>query len=57
MKRDKPDIPAMTDRYKRENAVAATVIIKNPTAYPPGGAMERWARMVLAKEATNAPRP
>jgi hypothetical protein len=49
-KKDGPDIPAMTDKYKRDNRVAATVIVKNPTAFPPGGVMERWAQMVLAKE-------
>ena len=42
----KPDIPAMTDNYKRENRICAAVILKNPAAYPKGSALEQWARLV-----------
>ena len=47
----KSDIPAMTDHYKRENRIAALVIIKNPVAYPKGSANEVWARKVLGEDA------
>jgi hypothetical protein len=52
----KSDILAMTEHYKRENRVAALVILKNPTAYPKGSANELWARKVLGEDA-DAPRP
>lgn len=47
LKSDKPDIPAMTDNYKRENRICAAVVLKNPAAYPKGSALEQWARLVL----------
>jgi hypothetical protein len=50
-KKDGPNIPAMTEHYKRENRVAALVIIKNPAAYPKGSANEIWARKVLGEDA------
>jgi hypothetical protein len=53
---EKPNIPAMTEHYKRENRVAALVIIKNPTAYPKGSVNEIWARKVLGED-DDAPRP
>jgi len=48
VKSKKAESVVMTEQYKRENAVCATVIIKNPVAYPVGSEMERWARLVLA---------
>ena len=48
MKAKKTEKEVMTEQYKRENVVCATVILKNPVAYPVGSEMERWARMVLA---------
>jgi len=55
-KPEKADIPAMAEHYRRENRVAALVILKNPTAYPKGSANEIWARKVLGENA-DAPRP
>lgn len=49
MKATKPDVPAMTDHFKRENRVCAITILKNPTAYPKGSALEQWARLVLGE--------
>ena len=46
---EKSDIPAMTEHFKRENRICAAVILKNPTAYPKGSALERWARLVLGE--------
>ena len=48
VKAKKEEILTMTEHYKLENVVCATVILKNPVAYPVGSEMERWARMVLA---------
>ena len=48
MKAKKTEKEVMTEQYKRENVVCATVILKNPVAYPVGSEMERWARLVLA---------
>lgn len=48
---EESSVPAMTARFKRENAVAAAVVLKNPVAYPPGSAMEQWARKVLGEDA------
>lgn len=46
---ERPDIPGMTDHYKRQNRECAAVILKNPTAYPKGSALEKWARLVLGE--------
>jgi hypothetical protein len=48
VKAKKAESVVMTEQYKRENAVCATIILKNPVAYPVGSEMERWARLVLA---------
>jgi hypothetical protein len=42
--------PEMTDHYKRENRVAALVVLKNPIAYPKGSKDETWARQVLGED-------
>lgn len=54
MKPRKPkeaNILAMTEHYKRQNRIAALVIIKDPVAYPKGSANEMWARKVLGEDA------
>ena len=39
----------ITDRYNEANLECACIIAANPTLYPEGGLMQRWADVVLSR--------